>query len=160
MGLRLGHALAPCALFQYFCNYFLREATWSIPALSKPKAAASRCQWYGSCGYSYRLFLYKLIFLWKQNSSCVWSGGPSHPAEAGLQRREHTGSKQRWHRQASLQFVMKRSIQPDSSNHWEKRESKPLCTHGNKLLLPQISCGTGEKKENHILLLLLPHYWR
>ena len=77
--------------------------------------------------------------------------------EAGLQRREHTGNKQQRHRQTSLRFVMKTSIQPDSSHCWEKRESKPVRTHADKLLLPQISCGTGEKKENHILLLLLPH---
>jgi len=43
------------ALFWYFCDYFIREATWSIPALPKPKAAANKCQWYASCGDCCRL---------------------------------------------------------------------------------------------------------
>lgn len=77
--------------------------------------------------------------------------------KAGLQRREQRGNKQRRHRQASLPFVMKTCVQPDSSHCWENRESEPLRAHVDKLTLPQISCGTGEKKENCILLLLLQH---
>lgn len=67
-------SMCEAALFQCFCNYFIRKATRSIPALSKPKAAGSKCLWYDRCGYSCKLFLYKVIFLYKQNFSCIWPG--------------------------------------------------------------------------------------